>query len=66
MRVTYFQETDTLYIALRDGTPAETKEINENVLLDLDANGKAVAVTIEHAKASTDNPSLLYEEVTAE
>ncbi len=66
MRVTYFQDTDTLYIALRSGTPAETKEINENVLLDLDANGKVVAVTIEHAKATSDNPSFLYEEVIAE
>jgi len=49
MKVQYFTDTDTLYIQLNDRDPAETAEINENVLVELDSSGKAVGITIEHA-----------------
>jgi len=49
MKVRYFAETDTLHILLRERSVVETKDLNENVLLDLDDDGKVVALTIEHA-----------------
>jgi len=49
MKVRYFTDTDTLHIQLSDRDPAQTTEFNENVLLDIDANGKVVGLTIEHA-----------------
>lgn len=49
MKLQYFNETDTLYIRLNDRDPAETREINENILVDIDQDGKAVGLTIEHA-----------------
>ena len=49
MKVQYFKDTDTLYIRLNDREPASTTEINENILLDIDGEGKAVGLTIEHA-----------------
>lgn len=66
MKITYFQDTDTLYIVLKTSTPFETKELNENVLLELDKDGNVVAVTIEHAKMQSENPKFSYEEVVAE
>ena len=49
MKVHYFKDTDTLYIRLSDRQPASTTEINENILVDIDGDGKAVGLTIEQA-----------------
>ncbi len=50
MKVLYFPDTDTALIQLSDGKVYETKEVNENLYLDLDENGNVVSMTIEHAK----------------
>ena len=39
MRIKYFQDTDTLYIEFRTTKVAETKDLDENTLLDLDKDG---------------------------
>jgi len=40
MKVKYFEETDTLYIELSNSNIAQTKELNENLYIDLDAEGR--------------------------
>lgn len=50
MKIRYFTETDTLYVQLNDKEIVETQELNENTLLDLDAEGNLVAITLEHAR----------------
>ena len=52
MQVRYFPDTDTLLIDFSDRDIAETTDINENVLVELDADGGLVSMTIEHAKAN--------------
>ena len=52
MQVRYFPDTDTLLIDFADRDIAETTDINENVLVELDADGGLVSMTIEHAKAN--------------
>ncbi len=52
MRVKYFPDTDTLLIDFADRDIAETTDINENVLVELDEDGGLVSMTIEHARAS--------------
>jgi len=59
MKVKYFTDTDTLYIQLNDRPAAQTTELNENVLLDLDRDGKVVALTVEHAASATGGPGKL-------
>ena len=54
MKIRYFTDTDTLYVELNDHPVAETQEINENTLIDLDADGNLVAFTLEHARSVTD------------
>ncbi len=61
MKVKYFQETDTLYVELSDSEVVESRELNENVYVDFDAEGKAVSLTIEHAKASSGKFDFSYE-----
>ncbi len=61
MKVKYFVETDTLYIRLNDREAAETTELKENVLLDIDRDGKVVSLTIEHAMERSGKLDFSYE-----
>ena len=54
MKIRYFADTDTLYVELNDNLVVETREINENTLIDLDASGNLVALTLEHARGVAD------------
>ena len=63
MKIKYFQETDTLYIELRAAEIAETRDLDENTLLELDRSGNLCAITIEHAKERADIPRFSYEQV---
>lgn len=65
MKIKYFQETDTLYIEFRPVAVAETKDLDENTLLDLDRDGNICGITIEHASERADIPHFSYEQVAA-
>jgi uncharacterized protein YuzE len=65
VKVRYFEDTDTLYIELRDGDVAATRDLDENTLIDVDADGRLVAITIEHAKDRAELSNFLYERVEA-
>ena len=65
MKIKYFQDTDTLYIELRQSEVVETRDLDENTILDLDQNGNVCALTIEHAREHADIPSFSYEQITA-
>ena len=49
MRIRYFAGTDTLFIEFRDAPVAETRDLDENTLLDVDDKGNICAITVEHA-----------------
>lgn len=65
MKVTFFADTDTLYIEFKAGTTAETRDLDENTLLELDAEGRICGLTIEHATERTGIPAFTYEQVAA-
>jgi uncharacterized protein YuzE len=65
MKVTFFADTDTLYIEFKAGMIAETRDLDENTLLELDGEGRMVALTIEHATERTGIPAFTYEQVAA-
>ena len=50
MKVKYFEDTDTAYVELLDKPVFETREISENILIDVDEKGNLVSMAIEHAK----------------
>lgn len=54
MKVKYFADTDTLYIEFRDRDIADSKDLDENTVLDVDAEGNVCAITFEHASQRTD------------
>ena len=65
MKIKYFLDTDTLYIEFRTTKVAETKDLDENTLLDLDKDGNICAITVEHAKDRADIPHFSFEQVAA-
>ncbi len=65
MRVKYFADTDTTLLEFSNTPPVETQELNENVYLDLDDQGRIVNITIEHASASTNVEEFLYQRIPA-
>ena len=65
MKIRYFADTDTLLIEFRDLPVAETRDLDENTILDLDAQGNIRAITVEHASKRADAPQFSYEQVAA-
>ena len=63
MRAKYFKDTDTLYLELRDSEVVETRELDQDTLLDYDDQGKIVGITIEHAKTRMGGPRIELETV---
>lgn len=65
MNIKYFQDTDTLYIEFRKDAVTESRDLDEDTLLDLDATGNIVAITVEHARRRADIPHFSFEQVAA-
>jgi len=65
MRIRYFKDTDTLLIEFKDAPVAETRDIDENTVLDIDAQGNVCAITVEHASQRAGIPQFSYEQVAA-
>lgn len=65
MKVRYFEDTDTLYIELREGAITETRDLDESTLIDMDAAGNMVAITVEHARDRAELANFAYERVEA-
>lgn len=60
MKIRYFSDTDTALIEFSSKPVIETKEISENLYIDLDENGNLVSMTIEHAKEKAGISEISY------
>jgi len=65
MKVHYFEYTDTLYIEFQGREVAESRDLDENTLLDLDSEGNVCAITFEHASKRTDVSHVHVEGIAA-
>jgi len=65
MKVRYFAETDTLLIEFSDKSVVETRDLDENTILDVDAKGNILSITVEHASNRAGAPHFSYEQVAA-
>ena len=66
MEIKYFPDTDTLLIDFANKEIVETRDINENILIELDKDGDLVSITIEHAKRQMDVENFSYRKVANE
>ena len=53
------------YIEFKAAEVAETKDLDENMLLDIDREGNICGITVEHASQRADIPRFSYEQVAA-
>ncbi len=58
MRFEYYPDTDTLFISLREGPGADAAEVAPDVVLDFDADGLVIGITVEHASERVDLGSI--------
>ncbi len=65
MKITYFSDTDTLHFEFRDAPVAETRDLDENTLLDVDARGEVCSITVEHASTRAGIPQFSHEQIAA-
>ncbi len=49
MKLSYFPDTDSLYIDLSQRPSVESQEVSEGVILDYDAEGNLAGIDIGHA-----------------
>ena len=66
MEIKYFQDTDTLLVNFLDREIVETRDINENTLIEFDKDGNLVSMTIEHAKQQANMVDFSYRQVMAQ
>ncbi len=65
MKIKYFQDTDTLYIEFKSTAVSESRDLDENTLLDMDAEGNVCSITVEHARDRADIPQFSFEQIAA-
>lgn len=65
MKIRYFQDTDTLYIEFKSTPVSESRDLDENTLLDLDVDGNICGITLEHARDRADIPQFSFEQIAA-
>ncbi|MCY4498235.1 MAG: DUF2283 domain-containing protein [Rhodospirillaceae bacterium] len=58
MKLHYYPETDSLYVELKGGPGAETREVSDGLNVDLDAGGEVVGFDIDHASRRFDLSTL--------
>ncbi|MBS0279305.1 MAG: DUF2283 domain-containing protein [Proteobacteria bacterium] len=67
MRTRYDKSTDSLYVELRDLPAKRTVELEEDILLDIGADGQPVGYDIQHASKKSDFIArLVIEQAAAE
>jgi uncharacterized protein YuzE len=58
MKLQYDQETDSLYIDLNARPSVDSREIQDGIVIDVDASGQIVGIDIQHASKVMDLATL--------
>ena len=65
MKLHYDRETDSLYIDLNGRPSVDSREIQDGLVIDLDAKGRIVGIDIQHASEVLDLATLETESLPA-
>ncbi len=66
MRLSYYPETDSLYIDLAERSSTESKEVSEGIVLDYDAAGNLVGIDIDNASKKLELKKLVLNKLPTE
>ncbi len=61
MKIKHFEDTDTALVEIGNAPVAETRDLSEDVPLDLDADGHVVSITLEHASLQGDLSEISFQ-----
>jgi uncharacterized protein YuzE len=65
MKIRYFEDTDTALVEIGSAATRETRELSPDLYVDLDADGRVVSITIEHASRQGDPTDFTFERIPA-
>ena len=60
MKISYFEDTDTLLVLFTEGRVEDTRDLDENTLAEYDRNGNLLSLTMEHASERADVKSFSF------
>jgi uncharacterized protein YuzE len=66
VKLSYFPDTDSLYIDLADEPSVESREISEGVVLDYNAAGRLVGIDIDEASKRVQMDKLVLSRLPSE
>lgn len=66
MRITYYPDTDALYIDLSSKTSVDSREVSDGIVLDYDADGSLVGIDIDEASTKLEIGELILSKFPAE
>lgn len=65
MKISYYPDTDSLYIDLSEQPSAESREVSEGIVLDYDAEGRLVGIDIDNASKKVELKTLTLNKIPA-
>ncbi len=66
MKISYYPETDSMYIDLSAKKSAESKEVSPGIVLDYDNKGNLVGIDIDNASKKLDLKELVLNKIPAD
>ena len=66
MKLSYYPDTDSLYIDLAERPSAESREISEGVVLDYDADGNLIGIDLDKVSTKADLTQLILSRLPGE
>ena len=66
MKLSYYKDTDSLYIDLSSKPSADSREISEGIVLDYDAEGNLAGIDIDNASRKIDLREVILNKIPAE
>jgi uncharacterized protein YuzE len=66
LKLSYYPETDSLYIDLSSKPSTESQEVSDGVVLDYDVEGNVTGIDIDHASRKLDLRELITSHIPLE
>lgn len=66
MKISYYSETDSLYIDLSSKKSTDSKEVSDGVVLDYDIEGNLVGIDIDNASKKLNLKEIILNKMPTE
>ncbi len=66
MKITYYPDTDSMYIDFSEKVSAESREVSPGVVLDYDSEGNLMGIDIDNASRKLDLREIVLSKLPAE